>query len=48
MTGCPPLLFEESGGDEDGGDIEEYGSESEGIVKPEAERSCGGEGGWSW
>ena len=35
-----PLLFvEDCGGEEDGGESEEYGSESEGMVSPEAERS---------
>jgi hypothetical protein len=38
MTGRS-LLFEDCGGEDDGGDIEEYGSESDGIVKPDAERS---------
>jgi len=39
------VLFCESGGleDEVGGLSDEYGSESEGMVIPEAERSCGGE-----
>ncbi len=40
-TGEPsPLLFEEDrGGEDEGGDSEEYGSESDGMVMPEAERS---------
>jgi len=32
ITGCSPLLFEDCGGEEDGGDNEEYASESDGIV----------------
>jgi len=45
MTGRSPLLLDEDcGGDDEGGDKDEYGSESEGIVRPEAERSKGGEG----
>lgn len=47
ITGRSPLLLEDCGGDEDGGDSDEYASESEGIVNWEVERSCGGEGGWS-
>lgn len=39
MTGCSPLLFDDCGGDDEGGDNEEYGSESDGIVRPDAERS---------
>ena len=40
-------MSEDCGGDDDGGDSEEYASESEGIVNWEPERSCGGEGEWS-
>lgn len=47
MTGCSPLLLDDWGGEDEGGDNEEYGSESDGIVRPDAERSCGGEGGSS-
>ena len=48
MTGEPsPLLFDDRGGDDEGGERDEYASESEGMVRPEAERSCGGEGGVS-
>lgn len=47
MTGWEPLLSEDWGGDEDGGDNEENGSESDGIVNWDPERSCGGEGDWS-
>lgn len=47
MTGCSPLLLDDWGGEDEGGDNEEYGSESEGMVRPDAERSCGGEGGSS-
>jgi hypothetical protein len=48
MTGEPsPLLFDDRGGEDEGGERDEYASESEGIVRPEAERSCGGEGGVS-
>jgi hypothetical protein len=43
MTGCPPLLLNDCGGLEEGGDIDEYGSESDGIVSPELDRS-GGDG----
>jgi len=40
MTGASPLLFDEDcGGEEDGGDSDEYGSESDGMVSCEAERS---------
>ena len=42
MTGRSPvlLLFEaDCSGDEDGGESDEYASESEGIVSPDAERS---------
>jgi hypothetical protein len=42
-----PLLFDDRGGEDEGGERDEYASESEGIVRPEAERSCGGEGGVS-
>lgn len=45
ITGCSPLLFEDCGGDDEGGDSDEYGSESDGKVKPDADRSCGGDGG---
>jgi hypothetical protein len=46
-TGKPsPLWFDDDcGGEDDGGDSDEYGSESEGMVRPEAERSCAGDGG---
>ena len=44
MTGCSPLLFDDCGGLDEGGDIEEYGSESDGMVNWEPERSCGGDG----
>lgn len=47
ITGCSPLLFDDCGGEDEGGDREEYASESDGRVKPDAERSCGGDGGWS-
>jgi len=41
-----PLLFEEDcGGEDEGGESDEYGSESEGMVRPDAERSWGGDGG---
>ena len=43
MTGLS-LLFDDWGGDEEGGDSEEKGSESDGIVTWEDERSWGGEG----
>ena len=39
ITGRSPLLFEDCGGLDDGGDNEEYGSESDGIVNWDAERS---------
>ena len=39
ITGWSPLLFEDCGGLDDGGDNEENGSESEGIVSCDAERS---------
>lgn len=32
ITGCPPLLSEDCGGEDEGGESEEYGSESEGMV----------------
>lgn len=47
ITGCSPLplLFDDDcGGLDEGGERDEYGSESEGIVRPEAERSRDGEG----
>jgi hypothetical protein len=46
MTGCcsPLLLDDDCGGLEEGGERDEYGSESEGMVRPEAERSREGEG----
>lgn len=43
ITGCSPLLFD-CGGEDEGGDNDEYGSESEGSVRPDADRSCGGDG----
>lgn len=39
MTGCSPLLLEDCGGEDEGGDSDEYGSESDGRVRPDAERS---------
>jgi hypothetical protein len=48
-TGEPsPLLFDDRGGEDEGGESDEYGSESDGMVRPEAERSWGGEGGVSF
>jgi hypothetical protein len=49
-TGEPsPWLFDDDcGGEDEGGESDEYGSESEGMVRPEAERSGGGEGGVSF
>jgi hypothetical protein len=37
-------LFDDCGGLDDGGDNEEYGSESDGMVKEEADKSREGEG----
>ncbi len=44
MTGCVPLLSDDWGGDEEGGESDEYASESEGMVSCDPERSGGGEG----
>lgn len=38
------LLLDDCGGEVDGGEIDEKASESEGMVRPEADRSCGGDG----
>lgn len=47
ITRCSPLWFEEDwGGLDEGGDSDEYGSESDGIVSWELVRS-GGDGGCS-
>jgi hypothetical protein len=44
ITGCSPLLFDDCGGLDDGGDNDEYGSESDGMVSEDADRSREGEG----
>ena len=33
------MLFDDCGGEDEGGDNDEYASESDGIVRPEADRS---------
>lgn len=43
IMGRSPLLFDDCGGLEEGGDRDEYGSESDGMVSWEADKS-GGDG----